>query len=64
MISFQPLKAIFCGSLIDLETLSCRPDFSGYFDQNIAYATTMKTDYYQDVERFESWNIFECKEVV
>lgn len=33
-------ELIFCGSLIDQTSLSCRPDFSSYFGSNIAYATT------------------------
>ena len=31
----------FCGSRLDPNDLSCRPDFSSYFNRNIVYATTI-----------------------
>ena len=36
-----PDQLTFCGSRLDPNDLSCRPDFSSYFYRNIVYATTL-----------------------
>lgn len=43
---------VFCGARVHPVNLSCRPDFSGYFGRNIAFASTFTTWAVTDKQAF------------